>query len=108
MMVTEGGQKYELNNIKICALQAALGPSLLILFSPMVDAEHAVCVVHIFMLHTCEACWDSKKSFVKVKLEFKFLGSDRMIIALHFSNFLVNVEGSAAACDIAHECISRQ
>ncbi len=49
-----------------------------------------------------------KSSVVRVKLEFKFLGSDRlMIIALRFSNFLVNVEGRAA-CDIAHECISRR
>ncbi len=75
------------------------------LFQPVVDAEHAVCFVHTFMLHTCEACWDSKNPshFVKVKLEFKFLGSARlMIIALHFSNFLLKVEGRAA-CDIAHE-----
>ena len=48
-----------------------------------------------------------KNDIVKVKLEFKFLGSNRMIIALHFSNFLVNVEGRAA-CDIARECLSRQ
>jgi hypothetical protein len=54
MMVTEGGQKYELNNFKICVL----GPSPLILVSPVVDAEHAVCFVHTFMLHTFEACWD--------------------------------------------------
>ena len=56
------------------------------LFSPVVDAEHAVCFVHTFT--TVRHAGIQKNSIVKVKLEFRFLGSDRLI-ALHFSNFLL-------------------